>query len=125
MLEVEHDRHSVGLPVAIVGDFSGALTEIRVYHSMWPLLGRHKLRPPLLPGEQATSNCPSGGGIPLEHCSATYDGVCCAIEYNAVSWGRFPLPAQAGVAVYQKGESGLLCAARIYDDVDPPLSSTI
>jgi SnoaL-like domain len=61
-----------------------------------------------------------GGGIPLEHCAATDDGRACALEYNVVRWGRTHLPPQAGVAVYVRGPSGLLEAARIYDDVDPP-----
>jgi hypothetical protein len=60
------------------------------------------------------------GGIGLEHCTVTDDGVRCAIEYNAVRWGRTALPPQAGVAVYERGPAGLLIAARIYDDVDPP-----
>ena len=64
----------------------------------------------------------NGGGIPLEHCSATDDGARCAVEYNVTHWGRTALPPQAGVAVYERGESGLLRAARIYDDVDPPLA---
>jgi hypothetical protein len=63
----------------------------------------------------------NGGGIPLEHCTVTDDGVACALEYNVVGWGRTELPPQAGIAVYVRGESGKLAAARIYDDVDPPL----
>lgn len=63
----------------------------------------------------------NGGGIPLEHCTVTDDGRACAIEYNVVAWGQTKLPPQAGVAVYVRGESGRLAAARIYDDVDPPL----
>jgi ketosteroid isomerase-like protein len=63
----------------------------------------------------------NGGGIQLEHCTVTDDGRACAIEYNVVSWGLTKLPPQAGVAVYVRGESGKLAAARIYDDVDPPL----
>jgi hypothetical protein len=45
----------------------------------------------------------AGGGIPLEHCSATDDGVCCAVEYNVVRWGHAALPPQAGVGVYERG----------------------
>jgi hypothetical protein len=63
----------------------------------------------------------NGGGIPLEHCAVTDDGRACALEYNAVAWGRTELPPQAGIAVYVRGDSGKLAAARIYDDVDPPL----
>jgi SnoaL-like protein len=65
----------------------------------------------------------SGGGISLEHCTLTDDGVRCAIEYNCVRWGVSDIPPQAGVAVYERGSSGLLAAARIYDDVEPPAVS--
>jgi hypothetical protein len=61
------------------------------------------------------------GGIPLEHCALIDDGRACALEYNVVRWGRTDLPPQAGVAVYVRGRSGRLAAARIYDDVDPPV----
>jgi hypothetical protein len=61
------------------------------------------------------------GGIPLEHCALIDDGRACALEYNVVRWGKTELPPQAGVAVYVRGRSGKLAAARIYDDTDPPL----
>jgi SnoaL-like domain len=61
------------------------------------------------------------GGIPLEHCALVDTGRACALEYNVVMWGRTELPPEAGVAVYVRGESGKLAAARIYDDADPPL----
>jgi hypothetical protein len=63
------------------------------------------------------------GGIPLEHCTLTADDRACALEYNVVRWGKTELPPEAGVAVYVRGESGKLAAARIYDDVDPPLGA--
>ena len=65
----------------------------------------------------------NGGGIPLEHCTITDDGTRCAIEYNCVRWGATDMPPQAGVAVYERGSIGLLSAARIYDDVEPPTVS--
>ena len=68
--------------------------------------------------EQLFSN---GGGIPLEHCALIDDGRSCALEYNVVRWGKTELPPEAGVAVYVRGQSGKLAAARIYDDTDPPL----
>jgi hypothetical protein len=64
-----------------------------------------------------------GLGIPLEHCTLTDDGRACAVEYNAVRWGAVAIPAQAGIAVYQRGDSGKLAFARIYDDVAPPAAS--
>jgi len=63
----------------------------------------------------------NGGGIPLEHCAVTDDGRTCALEYNVVRWGGTRLLPQAGLAVYVRGDSGKIAAARIYDDVDPPL----
>ena len=63
----------------------------------------------------------NNGGIPLEHCAVVDDGHECALEYKDVRWGKTELPPEAGVAVYVRGESGKLAAARIYDDVDPPL----
>ena len=167
----------VELPVAVVTDRNPdrTLKTIRVYHSMWPLTGEHRVRPPLLPEDPQVhadgavgdyqralaegdlesivatfepgsyAREPSGGaylhrgaeglrelyahlfanggGIPLEHCTLTDDGTRCAIEYNCVRWGVTDIPAQAGVAVYERGGSGLLAAARIYDDVEPPAVS--
>ncbi len=63
------------------------------------------------------------GGIALEHCAVTDDGRACALEYNVVGWGRTALPPEAGIAVYVRGDSGKLAAARVYDDADPPLSA--
>jgi SnoaL-like domain len=65
----------------------------------------------------------NGGGIPLEHCAVTDNGHACALEYNVVAWGRTDLPPEAGIAVYVRGDSGKLAAARVYDDADPPLSA--
>jgi hypothetical protein len=58
------------------------------------------------------------GGIGIEHATITDDGVTCAIEFNAVRFGKHPLTPQAGLAVYQRGPTGRLHAARIYDDVN-------
>jgi hypothetical protein len=63
----------------------------------------------------------NGGGIPLEHCAVIDDERSCALEYNVVRWGKTELRPEAGVAVYVRGPSGRLAAARIYDDTDPPL----
>ena len=175
MLSDQGER--VELPVAVVSDRNPnrTLKAVRVYHSMWPLTGGHRVRPPLLPPdpnivvpdvvgeyqraltagdleavlatyeEDAYAREPSGGeyvyrgkeklrevysaqfanggGIPLEHCTVTDDGVRCAVEFNAVRWGVTEIPPQAGVAVYERGESGRLAGGRIYDDVEPPAVS--
>ena len=62
----------------------------------------------------------AGGGIGLQLCAVTDDGVRCAVEYNCVRWGSHDLPPQAGLGVYERGPDGLLAAARVYDDVEPP-----
>jgi ketosteroid isomerase-like protein len=63
----------------------------------------------------------AGGGIALQHCAVTDDGVRCALEYNCVRWGGRDLPPQAGLGVYERGPDGLLAAARVYDDVEAPV----
>ncbi len=60
-----------------------------------------------------------GGGIALEVCCVTDDGVRFALEYNCVRWGTTDLPPQAGIAVFERGPDGLLAAVRTYDDVEP------
>jgi len=62
----------------------------------------------------------AGGGIGLQHCAVTDDGVRCALEYNCVRWGRHDLPPQAGIGIYERGPDGRLAAARVYDDVEAP-----
>src|SRR5215216_7247393 len=163
----------VELPVAIVSDRNPdrTLKAIRIYHSMWPLTGRHTVRPPLLPEDpslhaegapgiyqralaegdlagivgifepEGYAREPSGaaylhrgaeglrelyahlfangGGIGLEHCTLTDDGVRCAIEYNCVQCAVTDSPPQAVVAVYQRRDGRLLAASPIYDDVEP------
>ena len=63
----------------------------------------------------------AGGGIALEHCAVTDDGVRCALEYNCLRWGSHDLPHQAGLGVHERGPDGLLAAVRVYDDVAPPI----
>jgi SnoaL-like domain len=61
------------------------------------------------------------GGVPLQRCVLVDKGPACALEYNVVRWGKTELPPQAGVAVYMRGDSGKLAAARMYDDAEPPV----
>jgi ketosteroid isomerase-like protein len=177
VLHLDADTGQVGLPHALVADHAsdGRLEELRIYHSRYPLDGRHVNRPPVLQADPELRESdvvaeyqqalaagdvdaivaafepdgyarePAGGdyvhrghdglrafyehlfsngdGIPLEHCRVVDDGRSCALEYNVVRWGKTELSPQAGVAVYVRGESGKLAAARIYDDADPPLAA--
>jgi ketosteroid isomerase-like protein len=63
----------------------------------------------------------AGGGIGLQQCAVTDDGVRCALEFNCLRWGSHELPPQAGIAVYERGPDGLLAAARVYDDIEAPV----
>jgi hypothetical protein len=63
----------------------------------------------------------AGGGIGLQNCMVTDDGVRCALEYNCVRWGDHDLPPQAGIGVYERSPDGLLAAVRIYDDIEAPV----
>jgi hypothetical protein len=171
LLHLQVSGKAEELPVAVVGVHAsgGKLSAVRVYHSLWPLIGGHRVRPALLVRDPAVHETdivadyqhaldsgdieaivntfdpdgyfrePAGGpwiyrghaklrefmgellahgGIGLEHCTVTDDGVACALEFNAVKFGTQPLVPQAGVAVYERGPSGKLHAARIYDDVN-------
>lgn len=62
-----------------------------------------------------------GGGIHLEHCSVTEDGVRSALEFTCVRWGRHVVPPQAGLAIYARDAQGSIVSAHVYDDVTPPL----
>jgi SnoaL-like domain len=64
----------------------------------------------------------AGGGIGLEPCRVTDDGVRCVLEYNCIRWGRHDLPPQAGLAVFERSPDGLLVGARVYDDVESPVN---
>jgi hypothetical protein len=63
----------------------------------------------------------AGGGLDIQDCVVTDDGVRCAVEYNCDRWGRHALPPQAGVMIFERGADGLLAAARMYDDIEPPV----
>ena len=58
------------------------------------------------------------GGIGIDHATITDDGKICAIEFNAVRFGKRAMAPQAGLAIYERGPTGRLHAARIYDDVN-------
>ena len=61
------------------------------------------------------------GGIHLRHCSVIDDGVACGVEFIADGWGPRPFEPQAGIGIYERGPSGKLAGARVYDDVDVDL----
>jgi hypothetical protein len=65
----------------------------------------------------------SHGGIEIQPGAVTDDGTRCALEYTCVRWGSHDLPAQAGLAVYERGAGGLITAVRVYDDITPPAES--
>jgi ketosteroid isomerase-like protein len=65
----------------------------------------------------------AGGGIGMQPCVVTDDGVRCAVEYNCIRWGSRALPPQAGIAIYERDPDGRLAAVRVYDDVEAPTAT--
>jgi SnoaL-like protein len=172
-LTVDGRRITLPLAVMVAPQPPGMPLAVRIYHSQWPLLGRHRVRHPLLAADPLVTESDivgtyqralaagdaaaivatfepdgcfrepagpqfrvcgtadlsaffarffsAGGGIVLEHCTVTEDGIRTALEFNAVRWGGVELPPQAGIAVYERGASGRLAHARVYDDVEGPV----
>jgi ketosteroid isomerase-like protein len=65
----------------------------------------------------------AGGGIGLQPCVVTDDGVRCAVEYNCIRWGSRDLPPQAGIGIYERDRDGRLAAVRVYDDIEAPTTT--
>jgi hypothetical protein len=59
-----------------------------------------------------------GTGIELLKGARADDGRICALEYTVVRVHGKNVPPQAGLAVYERGETGLLRGVRVYEDVD-------
>jgi hypothetical protein len=57
-------------------------------------------------------------GIEVLKGARADDGRTCALEYTVVRVRGKGVPPQAGLAVYERGESGLLHAVRVYEDVE-------
>jgi hypothetical protein len=56
-------------------------------------------------------------GVEMLKGARADDGRICALEYTVVRVGGKDVPPQAGLRVYERGESGLLRAMRIYEDI--------
>jgi hypothetical protein len=63
----------------------------------------------------------ASGGIGVQYCAVTDDGVSCALEYNCIQWAGRAMTPQAGLAIYERRPDGLLAAVRVYDDIEPPV----
>jgi hypothetical protein len=61
---------------------------------------------------------PRGAGIEVLKGARADDGRICALEYTVVRVHGKNVPPQAGLAVYERGETGLLRAVRVYEDVE-------
>jgi hypothetical protein len=58
------------------------------------------------------------GGVEVLNGGRADDGSTCALEYTIVKMRGKGVPAQAGLAVYERGDSGMLRAARVYEDAE-------
>jgi|HubBroStandDraft_1064217.scaffolds.fasta_scaffold10703_4 hypothetical protein len=57
------------------------------------------------------------GGTTLQGCARADDGNACALECTLVRFRGRDVPAQPVLAVYERGDSGLLKAARLYGNI--------
>lgn len=64
----------------------------------------------------------NGGGLGLEPCTVNDAGASCALEYVVTAWGRSVVPHQGAAAVFERADTGLLSAVRMYDDVEHPFT---
>ena len=106
---------------------SSAVTRRRSRPVTPTAVGRHVRAGRLLPRAHRPAHAPrrrelrsffaerfsAGGGIGLQDCAVTDDGVRCAVEYNCVRWGSHQVPPQAGLGVYERGTDGLLAPSSL------------
>lgn len=59
-----------------------------------------------------------GSGVVILKGGAADDGRTCALEYTLVRMAGRDVPPQAGLAVYERGDSGLIRSVRVYDDLE-------
>ena len=59
-----------------------------------------------------------GGGVEMTRGGAADDGRTCALEYTITKICGRSVPPQAGLLMLERGESALLRAVRVYDDVE-------
>ncbi len=103
VLHLDGETGRVDVPVAIVADrrSDGRLHELRVYHSMWPVRGRHVHRPPMLQRDP---------DLRASDVVAEYQGALAAGEVDAIvatfepdAYAREP----AGGGYSHRGRDGL------------------
>jgi hypothetical protein len=58
------------------------------------------------------------GGVEVVMGGVADDGRTCALEFTLVKLRGKTVPPQAGLTVYERGDSGLLRSVRIYDDLE-------
>ncbi|MEZ4751845.1 MAG: nuclear transport factor 2 family protein [Bdellovibrionota bacterium] len=60
------------------------------------------------------------GGVSLHYHRLVDSGTHVAAEYTCYRWANKEIPPQAGMEFWDRSESGLFRAVRIYDDVEQP-----
>jgi hypothetical protein len=59
-----------------------------------------------------------GGGLELERGGSADDGRSCAVEFTLVKARGSSVTPQAGLLMFERGDSGLLRSARLYGDLE-------
>ena len=104
LVHLQLPEGEVALPVAVVGEHTAhnRLQAIRVYHSLWPLIGAHRVRPPLLPRDPALKLT----DVIAEYQKALHDGDIPGIVAAFEEDGYFREPA--GGEYFYRGRQKLL-----------------
>src|SRR5438093_7708707 len=86
VLNLDIGEDGWNLPVAVVLDYAaGDLSEIRVYHSLWPIDGRHKVRPPILKPDPSIALQGAPGDYQRALAAGDVEGVLAAYEPTATT----------------------------------------
>ncbi|HXX67911.1 MAG TPA: hypothetical protein VEK07_12045 [Polyangiaceae bacterium] len=103
------------------GDVSGAIASFELGGTVRDARGvtHAKLEPSGGPLAGYYQRLLSDGGIELLANARADDGRTCALEYTVVKLRGQDVAPRPGLAVYDRGESGLLRTIRVYDDVGP------
>lgn len=87
-----------------------------LYEKMFGKSGPESMEGRNLPGFSRAWSTP--GGVQILKGATADDGRTCALEYTLVGLRGKGVAPQAGLALYERGDSGLLRSLRVYDNLD-------
>jgi hypothetical protein len=124
VLTLDIDGEQRELPIMLVAELDGErIRDLRVYHSTWPVTGRHELRRPLMDyhlSEPLPDSILAGRPMSAVVGTITDDGDTAVYEYMAEAWDGAAMQPQGGAAACAHGTCDG-SSTRIYDDIEAPI----